>query len=128
VRPLLLAFTMLIACGTRPGPAWLTGDCLADRKETIRRLDALAATHRHPCSTASDCLIVEAKVSCQGGSLVAVASSAQAAWEADQQAFEAGVCPLLSTACSVTTDGTLVSAVCLDGACGTTTASTDGGP
>jgi hypothetical protein len=128
VRAALLTVTMLLACGTRAGPEWLTGDCRADHEETIRRLDALAATHRSPCATSSDCLIVEAKVSCQAGGLVAVARSAQAAWEADQQAFQDGTCPYLSTACSLSTDGETPRAECVESACVAATGPTDGGP
>jgi hypothetical protein len=128
VRALLFSIAVLTACGTRAGPEWLTGDCRADHEETARRLDALVEAHRRPCAAAADCVIIEASVSCQTGGLWAVARSARAAWEADQQAFQASVCPYLSTACSVVHDGPTMRAECLAGACVATFNSTDGGP
>lgn len=114
--PWLLALGLL-SCGARPGPTWLTGDCFEDHTEAIRRLDALAQRHRTPCTAAADCARVEARVSCQGAGLHALSKASLDAWEADRAAFEASVCPWLSSACSLSTNGALGVISCEDGTC-----------
>ena len=112
-----LTLLVLLSCGTRAGPDWLTGNCRADHEEAIRQLDAVASRHRGPCSAAADCERIEAKVSCQGAGLHALSKASLAAWEADRSTFEASVCPSLSTKCSVAVDGTLGVISCEAGAC-----------
>lgn len=112
-----LTLVALLSCGTPAGADWLTGDCKADHEEIERRLDALADAHRTPCTTAADCVAVEAKVSCQGGHAHALSSSALAAWELDRQAFEASACPYVANTCSVIGDGAQGVLACESGAC-----------